>query len=98
MGTLDYYNENALDYFNTTVNADMDKQYKLFLKYLRKTGYEIMKAVKSHTKTENVVKSYIIKKENEGKLKKVAKIAGLNKFLRIYYGCVKKRYRELNIW
>ena len=38
MGTLDYYNENALDYFNTTVNADMDKQYKLFLKYLRKTG------------------------------------------------------------
>lgn len=67
-------------------------------KYLRKTGYEIMKAVKSHTKTENVVKSYIIKKENEGKLKKVAKIAGLNKFLRIYYGCVKKRYRELNIW
>lgn len=67
-------------------------------KYLRKTGYEIMKAVKSHTKNENVIKSYIIKKENEGKLKKVAKIAGLNKFLRIYYGCVKKKYKELNIW
>ena len=38
------------------------------------------------------------KKENEGKLKKVAKIAGLNKFLRMYYGIVKKKYRELNIW
>ena len=27
-----------------------------------------------------------------------AKIAGLNKFLRMYYGTVKKKYRELNIW
>ena len=41
---------------------------------------------------------FIIKKENEGKLKKVAKIAGLNKFLRMYYGKVKKKYKELNIW
>ena len=24
--------------------------------------------------------------------------AGLNKFLRMYYGTVKKKYRELNIW
>ena len=41
---------------------------------------------------------YIIKKENEGKLKKVAKIAGLNKFLRMYYGTVKKKYKQLEIW
>ena len=67
-------------------------------KYLRKTGYEVMKAIKSSCKHDNELKSYIIKKENEGKLKKVAKIAGLNKFLRMYYGIVKKKYKELEIW
>ena len=67
-------------------------------KYLRKTGYEIMKSIKSSCKSDNELKLYIIKKENEGKLKKVAKIAGLNKFLRMYYGIVKKKYKELGIW
>ena len=67
-------------------------------KYLRKTGYEIMKSIKSSCKEDNELKAYIIKKENEGKLKKVAKIAGLNKFLRMYYGKVKKKYKEINIW
>ena len=67
-------------------------------KYLRKTGYEVMKSIKSSCKSDNELKSYIIKKENEGKLKKVAKIAGLNKFLRMYYGIVKKKYKELEIW
>ena len=67
-------------------------------KYLRKTGYEIMKVLKSSCKSDNEIKSYIIKKENEGKLKKVAKIAGLNKFLRIYYGTVRRKYKELEIW
>ena len=67
-------------------------------KYLRKTGYEIMKSVKSNVNSDNELKAYIVKKENEGKLKKVAKIAGLNKFLRMYYGKVKKKYKELNIW
>ena len=36
---------------------------------------------------------YILKKELEGKPKKVAKIAGLNKFLRIYYARVKELYK-----
>lgn len=67
-------------------------------KYLRKTGYEVMKSIKSSCKEDNELKLYILKKENEGKLKKVAKIAGLNKFLRMYYGIVKKKYKELNIW
>ena len=67
-------------------------------KYLRKTGYEIMKSIKSNVSGDNEIKKYIIKKEDEGKLKKVAKIAGLNKFLRIYYGTVKKKYIELKIW
>lgn len=67
-------------------------------KYLRKTGYEIMKSVRSNVNSDNELRTYIVKKENEGKLKKVAKIAGLNKFLRMYYGKVKKKYKELNIW
>ena len=67
-------------------------------KYLRKTGYEVMKAIKSSCKNDNILKAFIIKKENEGKKKKVAKIAGLNKFLRIYYGTVKRKYKELEIW
>ena len=67
-------------------------------KYLRKTGYEVMKSIKSSCRSDNDLKFYIIKKENEGKLKKVAKIAGLNKFLRMYYGTVKKKYKQLEIW
>lgn len=67
-------------------------------KYLRKTGYEVMKSIKSSCRSDNDLKSYIIKKENEGKSKKVAKIAGLNKFLRMYYGIVKKKYKQLEIW
>ena len=37
-------------------------------------------------------------KENEGKVKKVAKIAGLNKFLRMYYRTVKRKYKEIELW
>lgn len=67
-------------------------------KYLRKAGYEVIKSIKSSCRLDNDLKSYIIKKENEGKSKKVAKIAGLNKFLRMYYGIVKKKYKQLEIW
>lgn len=63
-------------------------------KYLRKVGYEIIKSIKSSKpKTDNAVYQFILKKENEGKPKKVAKIAGLNKFLRIYYARVSKLYK-----
>ena len=67
-------------------------------KYLRKTGYEIMKAIKSSCRDDCELKKYMIKKEKEGKAKKVAKIATLNKFLRMYYGIVKKKYKEEKIW
>lgn len=60
---------------------------------LRKTGYEIMKALKSIKPTQDTaVYNFILKKEAEGKAKKSAKIAGLNKFLRIYYARVKEVY------
>ena len=67
-------------------------------KYLRKTGYEIMQSIKRSCNEYSDMKMYILKKEAEGKPKKVAKIAGMNKFLRVYYGVVKKKYKELNIW
>lgn len=60
---------------------------------IRKTGYELMKVLKSHPEPEdNVVYRFILKKESEGKPKKVAKMAGLNKFLRIYYARVMEVY------
>ena len=61
---------------------------------LRKVGYEVMKVLKSHGEPQdNAVYDYILKKESEGKGKKLAKIAGLNKFLRIYYARVMEVYR-----
>lgn len=59
---------------------------------LRKTGYEVMKCIKSNKPREDSVYQFMIKKEAEGKPLKVAKIAALNKFLRIYYARVKEVY------
>ena len=60
---------------------------------LRKTGYEVMKCIKATKPVEdNAVYLFMLKKEAEGKAKNVAKIAGLNKFLRIYYARVKEVY------
>ena len=60
---------------------------------LRKIGYEIMHSLKVVKPTEDsAVYDFIIKKENEGKPKRVAKIAGFNKFLRIYYARVMETY------
>ena len=65
---------------------------------LRKTGYEIMTCIKSiKPKEDAAVYEYMLKKEQEGKAKKVAKIAGLNKFLRIYYARVKELYVNTEI-
>ena len=63
-------------------------------KYLRKTGFEVMQSIKSFCRVDCEVYDYIVKKETEGKCKKSAKIAGLNKFLRQYYGILKKKYIE----
>ena len=55
--------------------------------------YEGMRCLKSNKEPEdNVVYQYVIKKEIEGKPKKVAKMAGVNKFLKIYYARVKEVY------
>ncbi len=39
MNTIDYYNENAKEYFDTTIKADMNKAYELFLKNIIQGGY-----------------------------------------------------------
>ena len=57
--------------------------------YLRKVGYEMILCLKCAVpKTDTAVYDFIKKKEAQGKAKKQAMIAGLNKFLRIYYARV----------
>lgn len=61
-------------------------------RYLRKVGFEIMKSIIQHKPSGDLVYEFIQKKRNEGKCGKEAMIAGLNKFLRIYYGKVMELY------
>ncbi len=37
--TIEYYNDNAQDYFDYTMNADMSEHYERFLKYLPDNAY-----------------------------------------------------------
>lgn len=62
--------------------------------YLRKTGYEIMQSLIKHKPADNAVYDFIQKKRSGGKCGKEAMIAGLNKFLRVYYGKVMEFYSE----
>ena len=65
-------------------------------KHLRKVGYETMKSLKTVKPIkDNAVYLFILKKEDEGKGSITAKIAGLNKFLRIYYARVMEVYNNL---
>ena len=60
---------------------------------LRKASFEVMQALKL-TKLQHVpVYQFILKKEQEGKPYNVAKMAGVNKFLRIYYARAMELYR-----
>ena len=93
-----YAGLDAPPYQSGQFNATIRHISKRGNKYLRKAGYEVMRAIKTSCKSGVELYDYIVKKEEEGKAKKVAKIAGLNKFLRMYYGTVKKKYKELEIW
>ena len=58
-------------------------------KYLRKVGYEIMTSLMaSKPKEDNAVYLFMCKKKAEGKYYLSAYMAGLNKFLHIYYARV----------
>lgn len=64
--------------------------------YLRKIGYEIIQSLIMHKPDGDPVFDYITRKRAEGKPAKAAMIAGLNKFLRIYYGKVSELYSSLH--
>ncbi len=53
-----------------------------------------MKCMMSAKNPENDIYLYMVKKEKDGKVKKVCKFAGLNKFLRIYYAKVMASKKE----
>lgn len=58
-------------------------------RYLRQVGFEMILCLKcTSPKADTAVYDFIKKKEAQGKAKKQAMIAGLNKFLRIYYARV----------
>ena len=90
-----YAGIDAPPYQSGTFNASERKISKRGNSYLRKTGYEIMQSLIKHKPADDSVYDFIQKKRSEGKCGKKAMIAGLNKFLRVYYGRVMERYSEL---
>lgn len=64
-------------------------------KYLRKAGFETMQSLVRHKPDGDPVYDFIMRKCSEGKRSKEAMIAGLNKFLRIYYGKVSEIYASV---
>lgn len=90
----------APPYESGNFKADQRKISKRGNAILRKVGYQAMKCMMSSKNPENEIYNYMIKKEKEGKAKKVCKFAGLNKFLRIYYARVmesKAQKQELKV-
>ena len=60
---------------------------------LRKACYEVMQALKLTKPQDDPVYLFMQKKEQEGKPYNVAKMAGVNKFLRIYYARAMELYK-----
>ncbi|MDE5770930.1 MAG: IS110 family transposase [Ruminococcus sp.] len=89
-----YAGIDAPPYQSGSFNASERHISKRGNKYLRKTGYEIMQSLIRHKPADNTVYGYILKKRTEGKSTKEAMIAGLNKFLCVYYGKVMELYSQ----
>ncbi|MDE5558529.1 MAG: IS110 family transposase [Ruminococcus sp.] len=89
-----YAGIDAPPYQSGSFNASERHISKRGNKYLRKTGYEIMRSLIQHKPADNAVYGFILKKRAEGKSAKEAMIAGLNKFLRVYYGKVTELYSQ----
>jgi len=60
---------------------------------LRKACYEVMQTLKASKPQTDPIYLFMVKKEQEGKPFKVAKMAGVNKFLRIYYARAMELYK-----
>lgn len=78
----------APPYQSGTFNGTDRKISKRGNKILRKILYLAVVCMKSSKNPNNEIYKYVMKKEDEGKAKNVANIAGINKFLRIYYAKV----------
>lgn len=63
---------------------------------LRKTLYLVIDSIIMR-KPDDPIYHFLMKKKSEGKVSKVLKIAGCNKFLRIYYGKVMEYLKNNNI-
>ena len=60
---------------------------------LRKACFEVMQSLKLTKPQDDPVYLFMLKKEQEGKPYNVAKMAGVNKFLRIYYARAMELYK-----
>jgi len=60
---------------------------------LRKACFEVMQALKLTRPQDDPVYLFMMKKEQEGKPPNVAKMAGVNKFLRIFYARAMELYK-----
>lgn len=60
--------------------------------HLRKACFEVMQSLKMNKPQDDPIYLFMIKKEEEGKAFKVAKMAGVNKFLRIFYARAMELY------
>ena len=68
-------------------------------KYLRRHLYLVMRSIlQSKPKSDTAVYEFMVRKKEENKLPKQVKVAGMRKFLHIYYARVKEKYIELGIW
>jgi len=67
--------------------------------HLRRHLYLVMTAlVMSKPKTDTAVYDFMVRKKEEHKQFKQVRVAGMRKFLHIYYARVKEKYKELGIW
>ena len=85
-----YAGIDAPPYQSGTFNATERHISKRGNSYLRKVGFEIIQSLIKHQPIDDPVYDFIQKKRSEGKSCTEAMIAGLNKFLRIYYGKIKE--------
>ena len=60
---------------------------------LRKACFEVMQSLKMTKPQDDPIYLFMLKKEQEGKPYNVAKMAGVNKFLRIYYARAMELYK-----
>ena len=68
-------------------------------KYLRRHLYLVTNSIwTSKPKNDTAILDFMARKKEEHKLDKQVKVAGMRKYLHIYYARVKEKYKELGIW